>query len=87
MHLEFSLLFEAVSNIWLSSLQKSKLSPSQIVNKIGVLVKPKYDFFEAESLGVQVPRICANCLKCKECSFTGQQLSQQEQYEYHLNQR
>ena len=75
---------EAVSNIWLSLLQKSRLPPSQTVNKIGVSVKPKYDFFEVESLGVQAPRRCGNCLKCKECSFRGHQLSQQEQYEYHV---
>ena len=35
-------------------------------------------------MGVQAPRRCGNCLKCKECSFRGQQLSQQEQYEYHV---
>ena len=43
---------EAVSNIRFSSPQKSKLPPSLIVNKIRVSVKPKYDFFEAECLGV-----------------------------------
>ena len=75
---------EAVSNIRLYLLQKSKLYPSQIDNKIRVSVKRKYDFFEAESLGVEAPRRCGNCLKCKECSFRGQQLSQQEQYEYHV---
>ena len=75
---------EAVTNIRFSSQQKSKLPPTQIVNKIGVSVKQKYEFFEAESLGVQAPRRCGNCLKCKECCFRGQQLSQQEQYEYHV---
>ena len=47
-------------------------------------VKPKRDFFECEGLGVEPPRRCGNCRKCKECSFRAHQLSQQEQYQYHV---
>ena len=33
---------------------------------------------------IQPPRRCDNCMKCKECTFIGQQMSQREQYEYRI---
>ena len=35
-------------------------------------------------MGIQAPKRCGNCLKCKDCVFRNQQLSQKEQYEYHI---
>ena len=45
------------------------------INKLSI--KPNYDYFELDNLGVQPPRRCGNCRNCKECSFRGQMLSQQ----------
>ena len=49
------------------------------VNRISV--RPIYEFFEAENLGVEPPRRCGSCRNCKDCSFRGHMLSQKEQYE------
>ena len=35
-------------------------------------------------MGVESPRRCASCRGCKDCTFRGQMLSQQEQYEYQV---
>ena len=77
---------KTVSNIRLSELQKSEMQrlATYSINRIGVSVSPNIDFFEAEGLGVEPPRRCGNCRKCKDCSFRGRQLSQQEQYEYQI---
>ena len=65
----------------MSLLQKSQ---THTIHRIGVSVTPNIDSFDAEGLGVEPPRRCGNCRKCKECSFRGRQLSQQEQYEYQV---
>ena len=52
------------------------------VNRLSV--KPVYEYFESDSLGIQPPRRCGNCRNCKDCSFRGQMLSQKEQYEYQV---
>ena len=72
---------EDVSYIRLASITNSVRAASVDVNKISFSVKPSHEFFEGEIMGVQPPRRCGNCLKCKECTFRGQQLSQQENYE------
>ena len=60
----------------------TKNVPNAVVNRISI--KPMRDFFEQENLGIMPPRRCGNCLNCKECSFRGHLLSQQEQYEYQV---
>ena len=51
------------------------------VNRISI--KPMQEYFASDALGVEPPRRCGNCMNCEECSFRGQQLSQEEQYQYH----
>ena len=75
---------ETVSSIRLASSQKSVSYASHTVNTVSIFVKPLHEFFEGDVMGIEPPRRCGNCLKCKECSFRGYQLSQQEQYEYHI---
>ena len=72
---------EDVSYIRLGSIPSMVRSVSMDVNAVRVSVKPSHEFFEGDILGVEPPKTCGNCLKCKDCSFRGQQLSQQEQYE------
>ena len=55
--------------------------PEFSVNRVSI--KPMQEYFAQDALGVAPPRRCGNCLNCRECGFRGQQLSQQEQYEYH----
>ena len=62
--------------------QCSFASTDVSVNRISV--KPFYDYFEMDNMGVEPPRRCANCRGCKDCTFRGQMLSQQEQYEYQV---
>ena len=50
------------------------------VNRI--TVKLLYEYFELDNMGVEPPRRCEKCWGCKDCSFCGHMLSQQEQYEY-----
>ena len=64
---------ETVSNIRYSTFTVNKIS-----------VNPSYDFFEGEIMGLQAPKRCGNCLKCKDCTFRSQQLSQKEQYEFQI---
>ena len=71
---------DTVNNIHSSSMSIS----TQVVHRTGVVVKPKRDFFEAEGFGVEPPRRCGNCMNCKECGFRAQQLSLEEQYQYHV---
>ena len=75
---------EDVSYIRLGSIPSMVQSVSLDVNAVKISVKPSHESFEADILGVEPPRICGNCMKCKECTFRGQQLSQKEQYEYHV---
>ena len=51
------------------------------VNRISI--KPMQEYFASDALGVEAPRRCGNCMNCEECGFRGQQLSQEEQYQYH----
>ena len=67
---------EDVNHIRRSSFPSTDVS----VNRISV--KPFYEYFEMDNLGVEPPRRCGNCQQCKECTFRGQMLSQREQYEY-----
>jgi len=46
-----------------------------------VSIKPVYEFFESDNMGVVPPRRCGNCRNCKECSFQVHTLSLKEQYE------
>ena len=72
-------------NETVSSIRSStRTSLSQQIHRTAVSVKPKREFFEVDNMGVEPPRRCKNCMKCNECSFRSQQLSQQEQYEYHV---
>ena len=64
---------DTVSNIRHSSLTINKIS-----------IKPTYEFFEGEIMGIQPPKRCGNCKNCKDCQFLSQQLSQKEQYEYSI---
>ena len=75
---------EDVSYIRLGSIPSMVQSVSLDVNAVKISVKPSHEFFEGDILGVEPTRICGNCMKCKECTFRGQQLSQKEQYEYHV---
>ena len=72
---------EDVSNIRHFSTT-SHNSSHVYVNSISV--RPNYEYFELDDLGVQPPRRCGNCLNCKDCSFRGHMLTQQEQYEYQI---
>ena len=65
-----------------NTVQNIRLSNSHSINAISI--QPSYEFFEGDVMGIQPPRRCGSCLKCKECTFRGQQMSQQEQYEYHV---
>lgn len=47
-------------------------------------MKPSHEFFEADIMGVEPPKRCGNCRKCKECTFIGHQCSQEEQYQYQV---
>jgi len=49
------------------------------VNRVSI--KPIYDFFESDNMGVAPPRRCGNCRNCKECSFKVHALSLKDQYE------
>ena len=44
-------------------------------------IKPVYEYFESDNMGVIPPRRCGNCRNCKECSFQVHTLSLKEQYE------
>ena len=71
------------------SIQTNNVSLTEDVSNITasvnrVSVKPIYEYFESDSLGIQSPRRCGNCRNCKDCSFRGQMLSQKEQYEYQV---
>ena len=47
---------EAISSIWLASIQKSQCSASHVVNRVGVSVKPSHEFFEGDIMGIHPPR-------------------------------
>ena len=49
------------------------------VNRL--FVRPVYEYFESDNMGIEPPRRCGNCRNCKDCSFRGHMLSQKEQYE------
>ena len=52
---------------------------SATINRVSI--KPIYEFFESDNLGVTPQRRCGNCKNCKDCSFQGHSLSLKEQYE------
>ena len=70
------------SNVNLSEDVSHIRFASASVNRISV--KPLYEYFDSDNLGIEPPRRCGNCRNCKDCSFRGQMLSQQEQYEYQV---
>ena len=49
------------------------------INKISV--RPVYNYLECDDMGVEPPRRCGKCRKCKDCAFMGRGLSQLAQYE------
>ena len=49
------------------------------VNRISI--RPIYEYFEKDDMGIEPPRRCGNCRNCKDCSFFGNMLSQKEQFE------
>ena len=55
------------------------ISHSATINRVSI--KPIYEFFESDNLGVTPPRRCGNCKNCKDCSFQVHSLSLKEQYE------
>ena len=67
---------------WNETVSNIRMSSVHTVNRVSV--KPNYEFFAADVMGIQPPRRCGNCLKCKECTFLAQQLSQLDQYEYRV---
>ena len=66
-----------------SAIRHSAGTSPHMVNRITVF--PNYNYFEHDILGVQPPKRCFKCRGCKECSFRGHKLSQQEQYEQKLS--
>ena len=75
---------EDVSYIRLASISNNTSVVSMDANRVSLSVKPSHEFFEADIMGVEPPRRCGNCRKCKECTFIGQQCSQEEQYQYQV---
>ena len=71
--------FKSCSITWNKDASQILHSHHASVNRVSV--RPIYEYFESESLGVEPPRRCGNCRNCKDCSFRGQMLSQKEQYE------
>ena len=47
-------------------------------------VPEKFDFFEAEAVGINVPRRCVKCQGCQNCVFTDDSRSVEEQLELSL---
>jgi hypothetical protein len=49
----------------------------------GCIFQP-YDFLTTESLGMDLPRRCTSCRKCKECKFRTDCLTFKEDQEYQV---
>ena len=75
---------EDVSYMRLASIQNMTPTISVDAHRISLSVKPSHEFFEADIMGVEPPRRCGPCRKCKDCTFIGQQCSQEEQYQYQV---
>ncbi len=61
-------------------------NPSRVVPPVhieGGIFQPS-DFLSAEALGMDMPRRCKNCLKCKECQFRADSLTFKENQEYQV---
>ncbi len=46
----------------------------------GRVLRPA-DFISAEAMGVDIPKLCKNCVSCRECNYKATHLSWQENYE------
>jgi hypothetical protein len=67
-------------DVQLEDSQDLKSQASQQVHR--TVEQQELDIWAAEQLGCEAPRQCKICRGCKDCSFRGQQMSQQEAWEY-----